>query len=438
LTHRYPKSAIKRNHIVFVFLVTTLLMSLSAVVFLIDNGMNLAFASKKREDSSSSGSRVNAGGSDNGRGGESNDNGGESDNSNGAGSTDSTSPPTKETIAPPTEPTAPAPPASTEQTCPDGSKPDANGLCPVLTDNSGQATPDSSSSTASATIPNKGTKDNSTNGGSSGAASLTTPSDSTTGSNTNGGSDKNNTPPAAATTPDSSSGTAISTPPSPPNQDTSSSSTSASSSSAADTKPSNAKTPQTGVSQSAAIAATNQIINSPGSTIVNQQSIKQSVKINNEINNIIRKNVISSPSSTTTSTTIAEEKPISNLITVKLATTTSAMSRNAYLPLADVAPYHLIGGHVTANLPSNHLYVVVAQLVSSNGAIQHAVVLDMIRSQISNIYETDLGSQISGTNPLTGKQDVVSDITNLFLWNNGNQQVTFVDANGVTMNLIYK
>jgi hypothetical protein len=113
------------------------------------------------------------------------------------------------------------------------------------------------------------------------------------------------------------------------------------------------------------------------------------------------------------------------------------MSRNAYLPIGDVAPYHLIGGHITANLPSNHLYVVVAQLASSNAAIQHAVVLDMIRSQISNIYETDLGSQISGTNPLTGKQDVVSYITNLFLWNNGNQQVTFVDANAVTMNLIY-
>ena len=114
------------------------------------------------------------------------------------------------------------------------------------------------------------------------------------------------------------------------------------------------------------------------------------------------------------------------------------MSRNAYLPIADVAPYHLIGGHVTANLPNNHLYVVVAQLSSSNGAIEHAVILDMIKSQISNTYETDLGSQISGTNPLTGKQDTVSDITNLFLWNNGNQQVTFVDANAVTMNLIYK
>jgi hypothetical protein len=114
------------------------------------------------------------------------------------------------------------------------------------------------------------------------------------------------------------------------------------------------------------------------------------------------------------------------------------MSRNAYLPLADVSPYHLIGGHATVSIPNNHLYIVVAQLSSSNGAIQHAVVLDLTKSQISNIFETDLGSQISGTNPLTGKQDVVSDITNLFLWNNGNQPVTFGDANAVTLNLIYK
>ncbi len=251
------------------------------------------------------------------------------------------------------------------------------------------------------------------------------------GSNTDSGGSSSNsggsTKPSSTTSGSGSSGS------------TSSSSSGTSSSSTTNTKPTNSKkTPQTSVSQSAAIAATNQIINSPGSTILNQQSIKQSVKINNEINNIIRKNVISqSSSSPTTSTTTPRE--ISNLITVKLATTTSnSMSRNAYLPIGDVAPYHLIGGHITANLPNNHLYVVVAQLSSSNGAIEHAVVLDMIKSQISNTYETDLGSQISGTNPLTGKQDTVSDITNLFLWNNGNQQVTFVDANAVTMNLIYK
>jgi hypothetical protein len=393
----------KTNQILFVFFVLILVPSLSTIAFVTGN---LAFASSKKDDSRDGSS------SDKGGGGGSSDNGRGSDKSDGAGgsSSDKTStlPATGETVAPPTEQTT-SPPATEEATstppppiqqiCPDGSTPDANGHCPTLLANSGGTTPNTGD-----TAPSITSGDTSGNSASSG----------------------------------SSSGTGGSSASTPSNQGTSSSGSTASSTTTT-TTPSNSKTPQTGVSQSAANAATNQIINSPGSTIINQQSIKQSVKINNEVNNIIRKNVISqssTPSSATSATSTSTV--ISNLITVKLATTTSTMSRNAYLPIGDVAPYHLIGGHITANLPNNHLYVVVAQLSSSNGAIQHAVVLDMIKSQISNIFETDLGSQISGTNPLTGKQDVVSDITNLFLWNNGNQQVTFVDANAVTMNLIYK
>ena len=402
LTFHYQPSK-KTNQLLFVFFVLTLV---STVVFITGN---LAFASSKKGDSSSDGAG-DGGSSDKGGGGGSSDNGVRSDKNNGAGgsSTDNTSKP-----PPATEEATPTAPPQIQQTCPDGSTPDANGLCPAIPANSGGTTPDTSGNSASS--------------GSSTTAPALTSNDGTTDGTANSGT-SNNTP--SPTTPDSSSGTGSSTP-TPANQGTSSTGLSASS-----TTTSNSKTPKTGVSQSAAIAATNQIINSPGSTIVNQQSIKQSVKINNEVNNIIRKNVISQSSSTSSATSTSAA--ISNLITVKLATTSSTMSRNAYLPIADVAPYHLIGGHVTANLPNNHLNVVVAQLSSSNGAIEHAVVLDMIKSQISNIFETDLGSQISGTNPLTGKQDVVSGITNLFLWNNGNQQVTFVDANAVTMNLIYK
>ena len=297
-------------------------------------------------------------------------------------------------------------------------------------------TSDSSSNTSLPSNQDAG----STDGGSSGGSTDSSSGGSTKSSTTTSGNKDSSSGGSTDTGDSGNSSSSGSTPPPPTTSGSGSSgsaSSSSSSSSSTTTKPSNSNTPQTGVSQSAANAATNQIINSPGSTIVNQQSIKQSVRINNEVNNIIRKNVISQSSSSAAPSSTSSSSVISNLITVKLATT-STMSRNAYLPIGDVAPYHLIGGHITANLPNNHLYVVVAQLASSNGAIQHAVVLDMIKSQISNTYETDLGSQISGTNPLTGKQDIVSDITNLFLWNNGNQQVTFVDANGITMNLIYK
>ena len=401
------------NQKVSLFLVLTLVLSLSAVAFVRDN--NLAFASSKKGGDSGGG-----GDKDSSGGGSSDNDGGGSGNSNGASggsNSDNTSTP------PPTEQNTATLPPPIQQICPDGSIPEKNGLCPAPPGNAGETLADTSStgnSIAPATKPGEDTSSNTANSGSSStAAPSLTSNDGNTNGNTNSGTGgSSNTP---------------------PNQGTSTSGSSASSSTTT-TTPNNSKKPQAGVSQSAAIAATNQIINSPGSTIINQQSIKQSVKINNEINNIIRKNVISQSSSpsTTTSAATSTSSVISNLITVKLATTTSTMSRNAYLPIGDVAPYHLIGGHVTANLPNNRLNIVVAQLSSSNGAIQHAVVLDMVKSQISNIFETDLGSQISGTNPLTGKQDVVSDITNLFLWNNGNQQVTFVDANAVTMNLIYR
>jgi hypothetical protein len=85
---------------------------------------------------------------------------------------------------------------------------------------------------------------------------------------------------------------------------------------------------------------------------------------------------------------------------------------------------------------------VVAQ-VSDSGNIEHAVILNLNQITGSNLnqnslYETNLGSDISGTNPFTGKQDEVSSITNLFLWNNNQQPIVFDDANGVTMDLIYK
>ena len=118
------------------------------------------------------------------------------------------------------------------------------------------------------------------------------------------------------------------------------------------------------------------------------------------------------------------------------------MSSGALFPLADVEPYSVIGGHITANLPSSSQQnIVVAQI--SDGEIQHAVILDLKQITGSNLdqnslYETSLGSDISGTNPFTGNSDEVSSITNLFLWNNNQQSIAFDNANAVTMNLIYR
>ena len=195
--------------------------------------------------------------------------------------------------------------------------------------------------------------------------------------------------------------------------------------------------PKTKINQEAANKANINVSNSSGTRITNEQIIKQSVRINNEVNNLIRNNEVNNI--VKENTVSAPQQPLTDLLTVKL---NSSMSSGALFPLADVEPYSVIGGHITANLPSSSQQnIVVAQI--SDGEIQHAVILDLKQITGSNLdqnslYETSLGSDISGTNPFTGNSDEVSSITNLFLWNNNQQSIVFNNANGVTMNLIYR
>jgi hypothetical protein len=196
--------------------------------------------------------------------------------------------------------------------------------------------------------------------------------------------------------------------------------------------------PKTKIDQEAGSNADFNVIDSSGTRITNEQIIKQTVRINNEVNNLIRNNELNKI--ITENTVSAPQQPLTDLLTVKLAN--SSMSSGALFPLADVEPYRVIGGHITANLPSSSQQnIVVAQI--SDDKIQHAVILDL--NQITgskldqnSLYETSLGSDISGTNPFTGNSDEVSSITNLFLWNNNQQSIIFDNANAVTMNLIYR
>jgi hypothetical protein len=212
---------------------------------------------------------------------------------------------------------------------------------------------------------------------------------------------------------------------------------SSSSSSSSSSSPSITQNSKTTVNQGAENNANINVNNSPGTHILNEQTIKQSVRINNEVNNVIKNNEVNK--------IIQENTPsspqLTDIVTVKLAK--SSMSSGALFPLADVAPYRVIGGHLTANLPSSSQQNIVVAQVSDDGKIEHAVILDLQQITGSNLdqsslYETSLGSDISGTNPFTGNQDEVSSITNLFLWNNNQQSIVFDNANGVTMNLIYK
>ena len=185
---------------------------------------------------------------------------------------------------------------------------------------------------------------------------------------------------------------------------------------------------------------TNNNTNINQNTLVNQNTIKNSVKINNQINNIIRQQTASSSATATTTTSPTSKGPLVDLETISLGK--SVFAAGGIRPLADVFPFHVIGGHISLNSVSgNTVNLIVAQI--TDRGVEHAVVVNL--HQTLNViagkeilYHTDLGQVISGTNPFSGKPDTVSNVTDLILWNNSVHDVLFNDDNAVTMTIIYQ
>jgi hypothetical protein len=175
-------------------------------------------------------------------------------------------------------------------------------------------------------------------------------------------------------------------------------------------------------------------------TIVNQNTIKNSVKVNNQVNNIIKQQTAALSATAAITTSPTSKGPLVDLETISLGK--SVFAAGGIRPLADVFPFHVIGGHISLNSVSgNTVNLIVAQITDSG--VEHAVVLNL--KQTLNViagkeilYHTDLGPVISGTNPFTGKPDTVSNISDLILWNNSLNDVIFNDDNAVTMTIIYQ
>lgn len=166
-------------------------------------------------------------------------------------------------------------------------------------------------------------------------------------------------------------------------------------------------------------------------TIINQNT-KNTETILNEINNIIK------TQQTTTAVSPTKEGPLVDLETVRFGNST--FPSGGIRPLADVSPFHIIGGHVSINSPSDNVNVIVAEITDEG--VQHAAILDL-RKTVSGIpgetlYHTDLGQTITGTNPFTGKVDTISHITDLLLYNNNVANIQFNDDSEVTMTIIFR
>ena len=184
---------------------------------------------------------------------------------------------------------------------------------------------------------------------------------------------------------------------------------------------------------------TNVNTNTNTNTILNTNTIQNTVKINNVINNVIRSASQTSAAATTiTSISPTSKGPLVDLETLRLGK--SIFPSGGIRPLADVAPFRIIGGHVSLNSPSPNVYVIVAQ-ITDNG-VQHAVIVDLKKTASGipgeTLYHTDLGQTITGTNPFTGKGDTISTITDLLLYNNNKTTVQFNDDSELTMTIIYK
>jgi hypothetical protein len=127
----------------------------------------------------------------------------------------------------------------------------------------------------------------------------------------------------------------------------------------------------------------------------------------------------------------------SDLETIKF--TRSIFPFNGTIVLADLAPLNIKGGHVTLNIPSKDDVKLVAVQLTNRGP-EHAAIIDPVTTfsprPEETLYISDLKSPASGMNPFTERIDTVSEITNLLLWNNNTNGVSFDDDHGVTMTII--
>ena len=120
----------------------------------------------------------------------------------------------------------------------------------------------------------------------------------------------------------------------------------------------------------------------------------------------------------------------------------SFFSANGMRPLADVAPFHLTGGHVMMSIPTSsasNIKIIAADL-RGGGAPLHAVALNPVKvvdvRSGEVLYHLDLRPTMTGTNPITGRTDTVSTYTDVLIWNaDKTKGIAFDDDNQITVTL---
>ena len=92
--------------------------------------------------------------------------------------------------------------------------------------------------------------------------------------------------------------------------------------------------------------------------------------------------------------------------------------------------------HVLLNLPNNETTLVASSL--NNTGIEHAVLVPLVKvpGTGKSLYHADFDGSVNGTNPFTGNQDSVSEVTDLMLRNPSQSPLNFDDQHGGTITLV--
>jgi hypothetical protein len=113
--------------------------------------------------------------------------------------------------------------------------------------------------------------------------------------------------------------------------------------------------------------------------------------------------------------------------------------RSEIIPIADVSPYVMVGGHVLLNLPTGDFRLIVAE--TSSDEVEHAILLSPQRVGSvragQSLYHVDLDDKMSGKNPFTNRADKVTEWMDLLLWNSDKKNgLAMVDDNQVSVTIV--
>jgi hypothetical protein len=113
--------------------------------------------------------------------------------------------------------------------------------------------------------------------------------------------------------------------------------------------------------------------------------------------------------------------------------------RSEIIPIADVSPYVMVGGHILLNLPTGDFRLIAAE--TSGDEVEHAILLNPQRIGSvrtgQTLYHVDLDDKMSGKNPFTNRADKVTEWTELWLYNSNKvKDIQVGDDNGWTATLV--